>query len=251
MKLTRKEFLLTAAATIAGVTASKVASSVKAAQNHSDKTESPRWAMAVDFKKCRWDQGCNQCVRACKEAHNIPEFAEKAHEVKWIWKEPYKSVFPQQSPWIDAAATSHPLMLLCNHCSNPPCTQVCPTGATWKRGDGIVMMDWHRCIGCRYCMAACPYDSRSFDFSDPRPSIANINPDFPTRTKGVVEKCNFCEERLAKAQRPACVEGCQERALIFGNLSDSASEIRTVLRSRNPIQRSPELGTGPSVFYVL
>jgi molybdopterin-containing oxidoreductase family iron-sulfur binding subunit len=251
MKLTRKEFLITSAATLAGISGTKLVTSVKAAAASTGEDGKPRWAMAVDFQKCQWDQGCNQCIAACKHAHNIPDVPEKAHEVKWIWKELYKSVFPQQSEWVDPALTSHPLMLLCNHCSNPPCTRVCPTGATWKRGDGIVMMDWHRCIGCRYCMAACPYESRSFDFGDPRGEIANINPDFPTRTKGVVEKCNFCEERLGRGQCPACVEECRGHALIFGDLNDPASEIRTVLRSRYAMQRSPELGTGPSVFYLL
>jgi len=251
MKLTRKQFLLTAAATLAGVTGTKLVTSVQAAPDVSAKPDSPRWAMAIDFQKCRWDEGCNQCVHACKQAHNIPDVPEKAHEVKWIWKQPYQDVFPQQSQWVDPALTSHPLMLLCNHCSNPPCTKVCPTGATWKRADGIVMMDWHRCIGCRYCMAACPYDSRSFDFADPRPDIANINPEFPTRTKGVVEKCNFCEERLARGLCPACVEGCREHAMIFGDLNDPASEIRSALHTRYAMQRSPELGTGPSVFYLL
>jgi molybdopterin-containing oxidoreductase family iron-sulfur binding subunit len=251
MKLTRKDFLLTAAATIAGIAGTKTLTSVKAASEDSAITSTQRWAMAIDFQKCRWDQGCNQCVQSCKQAHNIPDVPEKAHEVKWIWKEQYNAVFPQQSQWIDPSLASHPLMLLCNHCSNPPCTKVCPTGATWKRADGIVMMDWHRCIGCRYCMAACPYDSRSFDFVDPRADLVNINPAFPTRTKGVVEKCNFCEELLGTGQRPACVEGCHEHALIFGDLNDPASEIRSALRSRYAMQRTPELGTGPAVYYLL
>jgi len=128
---------------------------------------------------------------------------------------------------------------------------VCPTAATWKREDGIVMMDWHRCIGCRYCMAACPYGSRSFNFVDPRPYVTNINPEFPTRTKGVVEKCSFCDERLAKGQIPACVESCSEQALTFGDLNDATSELRRVLASRYAIQRRPELGTGPAVYYLI
>jgi molybdopterin-containing oxidoreductase family iron-sulfur binding subunit len=123
--------------------------------------------------------------------------------------------------------------------------------ATWKREDGIVMMDWHRCIGCRYCVAACPYGSRSFNWQDPRTALATINPDFPTRTKGVVEKCNFCEERLARGEQPACVGACPEKAFIFGNLADPNSEPRQLLRTRFAVQREPELGTGPSVYYLV
>jgi molybdopterin-containing oxidoreductase family iron-sulfur binding subunit len=130
--------------------------------------------------------------------------------------------------------------------------RVCPTQATWKRDeDGIVMMDWHRCIGCRYCMAACPYGSRSFNWQDPRPAIASFNPDFPTRTKGVVEKCNFCEERLARGKRPACVEACPEKTIVFGDLLDPDSEPRQLLRTRFSLQREPELGTSPSVYYLV
>ncbi len=100
-------------------------------------------------------------------------------------------------------------------------------------------------------MAACPYGSRSFNWQDPRPAIASPNPDFPTRTKGVVEKCNFCEERLARGLRPACVEACQEKAMVFGDLTDPGSEPRKLLRARFALQREPELGTGPSVYYLV
>lgn len=258
MKMTRKEFLrdflATAGAILAGTTGTKAMAAAQPAEGEGGdiaKSGVVRWGMAIDFQKCRWDQGCSQCIQACGQAHNIPAIAEPAHEVKWIWKEPYKAVFPQQSQWIDPDLTRHPLLLLCNHCSNPACVRVCPTDATWKREDGIVMMDWHRCIGCRYCMAACPYGSRSFNFVDPRPNIANVNPAFSTREKGVVEKCNFCEERLGRGQGPACVENCPEHALIFGDLNDPTSAIRSILRSRYAMQRSPELGAGPAVYYLL
>jgi molybdopterin-containing oxidoreductase family iron-sulfur binding subunit len=251
MTITRKQFLKFAAASLVGAAGAKLVSGAEVVKQAAASKNGKRWAMAVDFQKCRWDQGCNQCSAACNRAHNVPDIPDKAHEVKWIWKEKYQTVFRQQSEVVNPALTSHPLSLLCNHCSSPACTKVCPTGATWKQEDGVVMMDWHRCIGCRYCMAACPYGSRSFNFVDPRPYVANINPDFPTRTKGVVEKCNFCNERLAKGQIPACVEGCSERALTFGDQNDPASEIRRVLASRYAIQRQPELGTGPSVYYLI
>jgi Fe-S-cluster-containing dehydrogenase component len=112
------------------------------------------------------------------------------------------------------------------------------------------MMDYHRCIGCRYCMAGCPYGSRSFNWKNPRPFVKKVNFDFPTRTKGVVEKCNFCQERLAQGLLPACVEACKEKALIFGDLDDPESEVRRILRSHKTRQRFPELGTKPKVFYV-
>ncbi len=100
-------------------------------------------------------------------------------------------------------------------------------------------------------MAACAYGSRSFDWQDPRPAIASVNPDFPTRTKGVVEKCNLCEERLARGQSPACIEACPERVLTFGNLEDPDSAPRQLLSTRFALQRKPELGTGPSVYYLV
>jgi molybdopterin-containing oxidoreductase family iron-sulfur binding subunit len=113
------------------------------------------------------------------------------------------------------------------------------------------MMDWHRCIGCRYCMAACPYGSRSFNWADPRPHIREISPDFPTRTKGVVEKCTFCEDRIADGRSPACVEVCPNKALVFGNLSDAESPVRQLLKTRYSIRRRPELGTRPEVYYLV
>jgi molybdopterin-containing oxidoreductase family iron-sulfur binding subunit len=142
-------------------------------------------------------------------------------------------------------------LVLCNHCENAPCVKVCPTKATWKREDGIIMMDYHRCIGCRYCMAACPYGARSFNWKDPRPFIKNINQDFPTRTKGIVEKCNFCEERLAKGLMPACVEACKDRALTFGDLAAPESKVKVLLSEKYSIRRKPFLGTEPKVYYVL
>jgi len=141
--------------------------------------------------------------------------------------------------------------LFCNHCDNPPCTKVCPTQATWKREDGIVMMDWHRCIGCRYCMAACPYGSRSFNWRDPRTNINEISNDFPTRTKGVVEKCTFCDERIAKDLMPACVEACTEKALIFGDLNNRKSDVRKLLKENFSIRRKPGLGTEPEIYYIV
>jgi molybdopterin-containing oxidoreductase family iron-sulfur binding subunit len=128
--------------------------------------------------------------------------------------------------------------------------RACPTKATFKNENGIVMMDFHRCIGCRFCMAACPFGARSFNFRDPRPFIAEINKKFPTRAKGVVEKCDFCAERLAEGKIPACVEA-SDGALVFGDLYDPQSEVRQALNENYTIRRKQELGTSPSVYYIV
>jgi molybdopterin-containing oxidoreductase family iron-sulfur binding subunit len=208
-----------------------------------------RWAMVIDQQKCLKEENCDKCIKACTKTHNVPEIHDRAHEVKWIWKERFENAFNAES--VPAVLQGKPVLTFCNHCDNPPCVRVCPTQATWKRSDGIVMMDWHRCIGCRYCVAACPYGSRSFNWSDPRPYIHELNSDYPTRTKGVVEKCTFCEERLAKNQLPACVEACKAKAMVFGDLNDPQSEVRKALGSRFALRRKPELGTKPEVYYLV
>jgi Fe-S-cluster-containing dehydrogenase component len=211
-----------------------------------------RWAMVVNLKACLEKDGCRECIDACHRVHNVPDFDNPKDEIKWIRTVPYEAAFPEQEhEFIEESLESRAVLVLCNHCDNPPCVRVCPTKATWKREDGIVMMDYHRCIGCRYCMAACPYGSRSFNWRDPRPFIDEIDPDFPTRTRGVVEKCNFCEERLAEGLLPACVEACQEKALVFGDLEDPDSDVREFLRLHYTVQRKPGLGTKPKVYYMV
>lgn len=213
-----------------------------------------RWAMVVDMTKCSRKEDCNDCMAACHRVHNVPSIASKRHEVKWIWKEPFVNAFPElREGRLRMDLRSADFIVLCNHCDNPPCVRVCPTQATWKRPDGIVMMDMHRCIGCRYCMAGCPYGSRSFNWTDPRRSLdeKSINQDYPTRTKGVVEKCDFCAERIDHGLLPVCVEACKEKALVFGNLSDAGSVVSTLLAGRFAIRRKPELGTRPEVYYIV
>lgn len=209
-----------------------------------------RWGMVIDTAKCAAKPDCTKCLDACHQIHNVPAIAEPRHRIRWIAKEPFARAFRGQVDEYSSLSAA-PAMVVCNHCDNPPCVRVCPTGATWKREDGVVAMDWHRCIGCRYCMAACPYGSRSFNFLDPRPHIQKPNPEYPTRTRGVVEKCTFCVERLAVGKSPASVEVCPEKALIFGNLADPNSQIRQVLAARHHIRRKPELGTRPEVFYIV
>ena len=185
----------------------------------------------------------------------MPDFGadNKKDEIKWVWKDTYEHVFPEHSHYKrNDRLHDMPILTLCNHCDNPPCVRACPTKATFKNEDGVVLMDFHRCIGCRFCMAACPYGARSFNWRDPRPFIKHENPEFPTRMRGVVEKCNLCAERLAIGKIPACVEATgNTKAMIFGDLNDPNSEISRVLRSQFTIQRKPALGTNPSVFYII
>lgn len=212
------------------------------------------WGLVIDMHKCwpRYQEGCRDCLLACQREHNIPAIADKEEEIKWIWTEPYANAFPgQEHEYTPENVKDKPFIVVCNHCDNPPCVRVCPTKATFKREDGIVMMDYHRCLGCRYCMAACPYGARSFNFRDPRPFIKEENREYPTREKGVVEKCNFCAERLAKGLKPVCVAACRAGALVFGDLDDPNSEARKLLAGRYTIQRKPELGTRPSVYYLV
>lgn len=211
-----------------------------------------KWGMVVDVSKLN-PQVISAVQDACHKIHNVPHIDNEHHEIKWIWEEDFEHAFPTQVDNLSADKIKHaPFLVLCNHCENAPCVRACPTRATFKREDGIVVMDFHRCIGCRFCMAACPYGSRSFNFRDPRPFIEDedINPLYPTRMKGVVEKCNFCAELLARGLQPACIEP-SEGALIFGDLGDPESEIRKVLRENYSIRRKPSLGTGPNVYYIV
>jgi len=260
MKESRRSFLKIAGASALGLTAASNAYAIgecfipsgQAIKNQ-NVTEAERWGMVIDTRKLTHELN-EKIGKACHLNHNVPDHENKNHEIKWIWEEHYEHAFTQTPNEFQAEKTTHaPILVLCNQCDNPPCVQACPTKATFKREDGIVLMDFHRCIGCRFCMAACPYGSRSFNFQDPRNALAGgkpTNPEFPTRTKGVVEKCNFCAERLAVGKDPYCVEA-SEGALVFGDLSDENSEIRKVLKENYTIRRKASLGTGPSVFYIV
>ncbi len=210
-----------------------------------------RWAMVVDMSKFKTEDDFNRVTEACHRLHNVPDFKNTKDEIKWIWKDDYHHSFAGgHNQYLDEHIVHSPFMVLCNHCENPPCVKACPTQATFKRRDGIVAMDFHRCIGCRFCMAACPFGARSFNFKDPRPFINEVSPEYPTRTAGVVEKCNFCYERLAKGEQPACVEK-SNGGLIFGDLDNPNSEVRKIVSTKFTIRRKPELGTQPCVYYLV
>lgn len=219
-----------------------------------------QWGMVVDMNKMD-EKIMGKCIEACHSIHNVPNMGNRKDEIKWIWEETYEHTFPdQENEYIGENYHGRNFLVFCNHCTNPPCCRVCPTKATWKREDGVVMMDQHRCIGCRFCMAACPYGSRSFNFGDPRKAPKDLNPDFPTnreyptRSKGVVEKCTLCNERIAKGKEPACMEAAnkiKEDTLVFGDLTDPHSKVRELLRKHYSIRRKPELGTEPNIYYII
>ena len=218
-----------------------------------DALDAKQWAMVIDTRKLHSTADLEPIVEACHKVHNVPTaIVNKNHEIKWIWEAHYHNAFTDDTNnFLNEAVEHRPFLLLCNHCENPPCVRACPTQATFKRErDGIVLMDFHRCIGCRFCMAACPFGARSFNFRDPRPFIEETNKEFPTRSKGVVEKCNFCAERLAVGKMPACVEA-SNGAIAFGDLYDEHSEVRELLKENYTIRRKQTLGTEPSVYYIV
>ncbi len=178
----------------------------------------PHYGMLIDLRRCI---GCHACSVACKAEFDVP-LGKTRSWVEYVEKGQYPHVSRSFLP------------RLCNHCSEPACVPVCPTGATWKREeDGIVVVDPDTCIGCKYCIQACPYDARF------------LNP-----VTGVADKCDFCLHRVSQGLAPACVETCIGRARIFGDLNDPDSEISRMIAS-NPVSvLRPEKGTKPNVYYI-
>ncbi len=266
MSINRRQFLKIAGiSTVLGIGSTAVVSGLRKGDLEASQFEvSPgaltarRWGFVVDMSKFKSGEDIKRVIDSCHSIHNVPEYGNPKDEIKWIWKDDYGHVFPnQENEYATAELKEKPFMVFCNHCAQPACVRVCPTKDTFKRQDGIVMMDMHRCIGCRFCMAACPFGARSFNFRDPRgtdengrPFIKKENPEFPTRTKGVVEKCTGCYERLAKGLKPACVEA-SNGGIVFGDLEDPNSEVRKLIAKHYTIRRKPELGTQPSIYYII
>jgi molybdopterin-containing oxidoreductase family iron-sulfur binding subunit len=195
-----------------------------------------RWGMLIDSNKC--GEGCNDCVQACNDEHGLTGFDRPATDAQWIRKVKLKD---------KQTGHTQTLPLLCQHCEKPPCVDVCPTGASFKREDGIVLVDKHICIGCRYCMMACPYKARSFIHE----TLQDQMPHAP-RGKGTVESCTFCVHRVDDGRTPACVEACSaenHNAMIFGDLNDPSSEISIQLKQHNTRQIRADLALNTGVRY--
>ena len=200
--------------------------------------------------------GCRKCAEACHQENNHDRPSSQS----------YIRVLEMAKGSLDLekgnAHYNHPvpqpdkfyMPVQCQQCDNPPCVSVCPVEATWKEPDGIVVVDYNWCIGCRYCEAACPYHARRFNWTKPQIPAAEINPNQSylsnrIRPQGVMEKCTFCLHRTREGRLPACLEACPTGARVFGNLLDPKSEIRWVLENKRVFVLKEELGTKPQFFY--
>jgi len=197
-----------------------------------------RWGMAVDLRRCI---GCNACVLACKAENGTPP------GIFWM-----RVLEKEEGRYPFARRLFFPLR--CNHCASPPCETICPTGATYKRADGLVLIDYDKCIGCGACMIACPYTVR-FRWEDRRGYYGEgLTPyeaaKYQSFRRGTVQKCNFCAHRLDQGLAPACVQTCPTNALVYGDLGAPESAINQALRSRHHFRPREELGTEPGLYYL-
>ena len=234
------------------------------------------WGMVIDLDKC---VGCQACSLACKAENNVPHGSpyeqDRRQDIYW-----HKVIAATEGEY--PAVNTQIIPMPCMHCEHPPCVNVCPAKATVKRGDGIVMQNFRRCIGCRYCMVACPYGARNFNFKTQeseeyqRPDLppdldlgygSHIGPwPYPHRTRGVVEKCTYCFHRIDQALEngweigskidgedgvlPACVEACPTEARYFGDLDDPESMVSKLLASRTSVKLREEMATDPKTRYL-
>ncbi len=217
-----------------------------------------KFGMVIDLGLCI---GCRRCSYGCKLENNVPDTINPPYIM--VFQTKYKpGQVMTESDLIDKHKAQgtlkytrlrHDRMYMpvqCNHCLDAPCTKVCPTKATYKSADGIVMMDYNKCIGCRYCMAACPYGARRFNWSKPVIPAENINPLVPIRTDGVVEKCTFCVHRTRRGHTTKCVEVCPNKARIFGNLNDPDSAVSKKITSERNFRLKVGLNTNPNIYYL-
>ena len=198
--------------------------------------------IAINKTRCI---GCQTCAHACKMQNNVPS------GMRW------NRVLTEGCDVEDGALGEFPnlsrgyLPVACQHCENPACLRVCPTGATYMDDKGRVEVDYEKCIGCRMCMAACPYNARVFNWNDPKrePDFNYGDKDVPVRGKGVVEKCTLCKERTDRGEEPMCVKCCPVKARTFGDLDDPNSEISKLVVARKAGVLLEEQGTRPQVHY--
>jgi molybdopterin-containing oxidoreductase family iron-sulfur binding subunit len=236
--VSRRGFLGVAAAAIGGVVLAPGIQLIEIAQAATTTGASPkvRWGMLIDTTKCA--SGCNDCVTACNTENGLAT-PQRPTDAQWIRKVEIKEI---------RTGRTASLPVMCQHCAEPPCVDVCPTGASFKRADGIVLVDRHTCIGCRYCVMACPYQARSF-VHEP---LVDQKPDVP-RGKGCVESCTLCVHRIDKgATTTACAEACSQAghgAILFGDLNNPASEIAKRVREIQTTQLRADLKLDPGVRY--
>jgi len=209
----------------------------------------------LDISRC---VGCRKCVYSCVEENN----QSRTPQIHWITvlemaKEKGIDLFHSHSDYERELVPDDDhfyFPVACQQCENPPCVKACPVKATWKEKDGIVVVDYNWCIGCRFCMASCPYGARHFNWSQPEIPKEEINPvthyyGNRPRYKGVVEKCTFCIQRVREGLYPSCVEICPVGARKFGNLLDPDSEIRYILKNKRVLVLKKELNTQPKFYY--
>ncbi|CAG1019828.1 tetrathionate reductase subunit B [Burkholderiaceae bacterium] len=234
----RRGFLGVAAAGLAGVMLAPGVRLIEIAQAKTSEpiTSKVRWGMLVDTNKC--EPGCTDCVTACNTENGLSG-GTRPTDVQWIRKIEIKEV---------KTGRTHSLPMMCQHCAEPPCVDVCPTGASFKRADGIVLVDRHSCIGCRYCVMACPYKARSFVHE----AVRDQKPDVP-RGQGCVEGCTMCVHRVDQGQGPACVEACSKaghNAILFGDLNDPNSDIAKAVARYATRQVREDLNLDTGVRYI-
>ncbi len=239
----RRGFMAFAAAGIAGILIAPGVRLIEIAQAApATGTPSPgvsstvRWGMLIDSTKCA--SGCTDCVTACNTENGLSG-GTKTTDSQWIRKIEIKEV---------RTGKTQSLPMMCQHCADPPCVDVCPTGASFKRADGIVLVDKHTCIGCRYCMMACPYKARSFVHSPQ----TDQKPDVP-RGMGTVESCTMCVHKVDKGEMPACVTACSKaghEAILFGDLNNPNSEISKRIASYPSRQIRENLNLDTGVRYL-
>ncbi|MCJ7715397.1 MAG: 4Fe-4S dicluster domain-containing protein [Anaerolineales bacterium] len=225
------------------------------------------FGMMIDAGAC---VGCRRCQHACRLENNIPSEPSNMHWIDVFEMEnatpitSIESIPPANAAidYMDAPKDDHWYFSFnCFHCENAPCTRVCPTGATYIDDDGIVLINYDLCIGCRYCMAACPYNARRFNWWDPKHqpsrvspidgSVVVLNEEVPLRVRGVTEKCTFCVHRVREGLNPKCVEVCPVSARHFGDFNDPESEVSILLETERTVRIRENLGTLPKLYYFL
>ncbi len=203
-----------------------------------------KYGIAIDTKRC---VACNRCAMMCKVEHNLP------NGVLW------NRAVTEGGDFIMTPGGTYPdklslkfYTLSCQHCDNPACVEVCPTGASSKREDGIVLVDYEQCIGCESCIAACPYDGVRTFVGDPQYALDFKVGDSTVLdvVSGTVSKCTLCVERVDRSERPNCIDLCFAHARYFGDLDDSGSEVAKVLKERDYDLLLPEQGTNPNVYFL-